>query len=383
MKDISGMPPYSNRGAQNTWSKSLTACVDWLQVTFKTIQNPYDVIDLLGLEHTDFTSFETGKYGFNSHIRFGHIAIYFGENFDFVHLEISGQGCREYEQYKKHDWSVFIGMILMLDVNITRLDLAIDDTKGYFSFSTIKKKIKEEQVRSKFKTARVLEEYQLSDGENLGTTVYFGSPQSMIQVRIYDKLKEKIKKGQPIEEGMKKWIRTEVQLRDDRALIAAQIISRTSDSQLGSHIAGILKRYITFVDRTSDSNKSRWPMSKFWEKFLGDVEELPLTLIAPDSTIQKTKHWIDKSVVASFATLMEAYDYNPAFIRQMLQEGGSKMKKKHENMLARYRKEKGLSISGNTESRNELIKRLSLMEQELKKDLSLDNSPDQDPNPNY
>lgn len=382
MKDISGMPPYSNRGAQNTWSKSLTACVDWLQVTFKTIQNPYDVIDLLGLEHTDFTSFETGKYGFSFHLRYGHIAIYFGENFDFVHLEMTGQGCREYEEYKKHDWSVFIGMILLLDVNITRLDLAIDDKKGYFSFSTIKKKIKEEQVRSKFKSARILEEFQLSDGQTLGTTVYFGSPQSMIQVRMYDKLKEKLKKGQPVDEGLKKWIRTEIQLRDERAYIAAKIISENQDADLGSHIAGILKRYITFVDRSSDSNKSRWPISKFWDKFLGDVQELPLTLIAPDSSIQKTETWIDKSVVASLDTLLEAHDYNPNFIVSLIQEGGKKRKKKHENMLARFRKERGLSQDGNTEIRNKLIKTLSLMDQEIKKDLHLDYSQDIDPNPN-
>jgi phage replication initiation protein len=352
--------------------KGLTACVDWLQVTFKTVQNPYDVIDLLSLEPGDFIFFENGKYGFPYHLRFGHIAIYYSDELEFVHLEITGQGCREYEQYKVTDWSVFLGLILMLDVNITRLDLAIDDTKGYFSFRTIKSKIKTEQVRSKFKTAKVVEEFQLSDGSNLGTTCYFGSPQSMIQVRIYDKLKERLNKNKSVDSSIDKWIRTEIQLRDERAYIAAKVISESPDSMLGTHIQGILKRYMNFVDKDkNDSNRSRWPVSKFWEKFLGDVEELPLTMIAPEASIQKTKDWISNSVVASFETLLDANNYNVDLIIDMIQSGSLKRKKKHENMLARYRKEKQIDGDIITDKRNDLLQKLITLKNNNKKDSHL------------
>lgn len=74
------LPPYPNRGVQNTLQSGLRACVDWLQVTFKNIKNLQEIFDVLGLDSEDFIEFENGKYGYHSHVRFGHIAIYYSSN---------------------------------------------------------------------------------------------------------------------------------------------------------------------------------------------------------------------------------------------------------------------------------------------------------------
>jgi phage replication initiation protein len=360
------LPPYTNRGVENTREDSLTACVDWLQVTFKAVGNPNKIIDLLGMDQVDFLPFENGKYGYSFHLRHGHIAIYF--NIDTLeddyqpscHLEMSGQGCREFEQVGKYDWSTFLGLVLMLDVNITRLDLAIDDKKGYFTFAKLKKKLKQRfdednnpytEVRSRFHTAKIFESFRLADGENLGTTIYFGSPSSEIQVRIYDKLKQILHKNvstkdkkarEELEEQMKHiktWIRTEMQLRDERAIMAASILANhQSDEKIGEQIKGHLKNYINFVDfNPNDKNKSRWKVSDFWTRFLDDVEKLPLTQKSPDVSIEKAKDWIEKSVVANFNTVLEAYDYNAELVVNFLVAGMQKQKKKHLNMLKTFR----------------------------------------------
>ncbi|MGG1310896.1 replication initiation factor domain-containing protein [Bacillus smithii] len=335
-------PPYANRGVENTCPSGLRALVDWVSVTFKNVTSPYDIIDLLGLKIDDFIEFDSGKYGFDSHLRFGHIAIYYytvpkAEN--YIHLEVTGQGCREFEQFSKYDWITMLGLFLMLDVNITRFDIAIDDFKGYFSFKQLVRKIKKAEVRSRFRDARIMEKVKLADGETAGMTIYFGSPKSDVNIRIYDKYQERISNGYDIVEGIDKWIRTEIQLRDTRALTAVYELVNNIYS-VGSTVQGILRNYVLFVDNNGDKNKSRWPVSRFWEKFLGDVGPLKLSQVAPDMTIQRMKKWFEDSVSASFATLLEAFDNDMNLVREFLEMGKKKMTKKHEDVLNRYKKER-------------------------------------------
>lgn len=333
------LPPYTNRGVENTVQNGLRACVDWLQVTFKSVRSPEEITQVLGLDFNDFTHFETGKYGYTYHYRFGHIAIYYSYEIDNLHLEISGQGCREYEEFGKYDWITLLGLILMLDVNITRLDYAIDDFKGYFTFEQIIKKVKKGHVRSRFRKARVLEDIELNDGSTVGTTVYFGSPKSDILVRFYDKLHERLSAGKEIHDGIEVWNRIEVQMRDDRAKIAAFELVENFES-IGTTVQGILRNYILFCDpKDNDSNKSRWPISKFWLKFLDNVAPLKLSKVAPDMTLERVKGWFEHSVVSNFALLMEAFDNNPEMVQDWIQKGKDKQKKKHENMLKRFKKE--------------------------------------------
>lgn len=363
---IDVLPPYSNRGVENTLQSGLRACVDWLQVTFKNVQNLQQIIDILGLDMEDFTEFENGKYGYHSHIRFGHIAIYYSSDLEHFHLEISGQGCREYEQFGTHDWVTLLGLILMLDVNITRFDIAIDDFKGYFTFPQLIKKIKKGHVRSRFRKARIQESVELNDGSTAGTTIYFGSPKSEIQVRIYDKLQERLSAGKTLEDGVEVWNRTEIQLRDKRALTAAFELVENIYS-VGPLVQGILRNYVLFCNpKGEDTNKSRWDISKFWLKFLDNVEPLKLSQVAPDMTIEKVKNWFEHSVTPNFSLLMEAFDNDEQLIMDWIKEGKEKQKKKHTNMLKRFNKEKN-KISESLEVRKGKIMKSFLPEGKVHK----------------
>ena len=356
------LPPYSNRGVVNTTRNGLRACVDWLQVTFKSVKNVQDIFDLLGLDFDDFTLFETGKYGYDSHYRFGHISVYFfsypRQDLPTFHLEITGQGCREYEQFGKYDWITLLGLLLMLDVNITRFDLAIDDFEGYFTFKQLIKKIKKGHVRSRFRKARIMEDVVLNDGTTAGTTIYFGSAQSEIQVRIYDKLQERIAQGKTIQEGIEVWNRTEIQMRDKRALTAAFELVENIYS-LGVEVQRILRNYVLFCDpKENDTNKSRWPISKFWLKFLDNVEPLALSQVAPDVTIEKVKDWFENSITPNFALLMEAFDNNGQLVLEWIKKGKDKQKKKHKNILKRYQKEQRETNLFLEEKRAQIRKRI-------------------------
>lgn len=340
------LPPSTNRGVENTYQGGLRACVDWLQVTFKNVARLQDIADLLGLDFKDFTEFHTGKYGYNSHLRCGNIAIYFncGDNFHnvsdyYFHLEMTGQGCREWEENSSYDWVTFLGLILMLQVNITRLDLAVDDFQDHFRVKTVIDKAKRGHVRSKFKKARRIEEYDLKEGQVTGATCYFGRPQSDIQVRFYDKYLEREGKGKTIESGLNTWVRTEIQLRDKRAQTAAyELVNNIADT--GKLVKGILSQYINFLVPSKDSNKARWKICKWWLDFLGDVEKVRLAQVAPDRTVEKVRAWVEKSVAPSLFLLVQAYKDDPDLLAEILEEGASRFNKKHLNMLMRFIKER-------------------------------------------
>lgn len=364
MLEKNSVPPYTNRGAQNTSGGGLRACVDWLQVTFLGTSNPLDVITVLGMNERDFETKEVGKFGYKFHMRNGHLAIYYSDDLPHCHLEITGQGCREYESRKIYDWTELLGMILMLDrVNITRLDLAVDDFQGYFKIQTLYQKLRRSHARSKFKTYRYMTKGKISERVVSGHTVYLGDPSSRLMIRFYDKLLERLSKGVEVEEGLVCWNRTEIQLRDERAKMAAVMIA-LEEENIGSLISGILRNYINFVNPKKnkkgeiDSNKSRWPISDFWLAFTNAAEPIKLTQVAPDRTIESTKDWYEKQITPTMALLLEAYGDNQDMLDRWIKEGSERYSDRHKEMLKRFREEKQLTDDILSEKRKNIKEKL-------------------------
>lgn len=321
--------------------KSLNACVDWLQVTFKRVQDLHEIMSVLRLSYDTFTEIENGKYGYDSQLRFGHIAIYYNQFRTTemgVHLELTGQGCREYEDYVDCGFNYLLPALFQHEINVTRFDIAVDDRSGYFTVAQLERKVKEGFVKSKFKKARGISEYKISDGSELGKTLYFGSPSSDLQVRFYDKKEEMISKKRFIADDLNSWVRTELQLRRENAFQAALKFVE-SNGRLQDIALGILKNYITFCNKTNDTNKNRWTVSKFWAKFLHDVELITITKEAPEVSIEKSKDWFENSITPTFAVLMKAFNSDTDMLNEWYRKGLSKMSPKHENMLKRFQYE--------------------------------------------
>ena len=352
-------PRYSNTGVLCTSESPLRACVDWVSVTFRTLHNPHDIIALLGLESELFTSLDYGNGFYSKQLRFGNIQVFYDHNTTpSVHLNISGQGCREYEQTFKNgaDWSWVFALFLNWDIHFTRLDLAIDDFKGYFTLNQIVKKIKKAELTSKFRKARNLEEYLLKDGSTIGQTIYFGK--SEVMIRFYNKYFERVANGFTVQDDITFWNRYEIQLRDDRADSAAVMIANNS-VELGSFIKGIMYNYIDFkTPSETDTNKRRWKTAKFWKTFLDDCGKIPLSQVAPDKTIEKSELWLNKSVAPTLAMIYKAYDYNDKLINDLLKEGLERLEDKHEDMITRFKI--------NTKHKQELFEKLR---EEKKKEL--------------
>lgn len=342
MRGLNGMPPYTNREAQHTLDNDLRACVDWLQVTLHSVTVEQLITDILGLENEEFSGFRKGKYGYKGSLHFGNIGIYFNGNEDMgIHLELSGQGCREYEALELYTWKQLFQILIDHEANFTRLDVAIDDFKGYFNIKGLVRKIKNRELISKFKNAIRIENIDIETGESKGNTIYYGGASSRIQIRMYEKDHERTMKGFDLEEDLTAWNRTEIQARNERAQKIAGLIAEREDNEMeiGKVVSGILKYYMRFVVKGEDENRSRWKTAPFWLKFIGDVEALKLTEVAPDRTVEKTVNWIDKQVSPSLAILFEAFEGDMELLKHFIVDGSKRLKEQDYAMIERFKAE--------------------------------------------
>ena len=365
LKDTSIMnvPPYTNRGAQNTSETGLTSCVDWFSCTFHEEDSVRDIIRILGFQGNEFEfkNMPRGNYGYNNIVNFNGIKImYNGREGMGIHVEMSGAACRVFEKYSNLEWVDLFRRVTKHErvyANITRLDLAIDDTKGYFRIPTLIKYLKAGHVTSLFKSVKRISNIMIKTGEEKGYTLYFGRPDSRIQVRFYEKNIEQVMKGKEIPEDCTIWNRTEIQARDERAHAFATLLA-TTNLNLGQIVAGTLRNYISFRragyvkgKQSLDSNKSRWDLAPFWIKFLGDAEKVKLTTKPIPASIERKYTWVDKSVKKTLAMLAFAFPEDSDYmLKNFIQEGYEKIEDEDWDLIKEFR--------GNNKSLDELIKEI-------------------------
>lgn len=245
--------------------------IDWFTFTIRasTVEN---VKALIGMAHSAI-KWEVlgGCNGYPESIYYNGVRIMYGATEDMgICVNMSGQGCRSYESFGANDWTYLFSVLCRLresdTVNVTRLDLAFDDHNDVLDIFRIKQDTLDGyftgKVRKKF-----LEESYVGDVYT-GLSLYYGSPQSNIRCRIYDKAAER---GLEDEH----WIRVELQLRKGNAMTAVQHID--SGLAVGTVFSGVLRNYIQFREPNDlDSNKSRWDLADYWAAFLDGV--VPMTL---------------------------------------------------------------------------------------------------------
>ncbi|OBZ15169.1 hypothetical protein A8L34_29585 [Bacillus sp. FJAT-27264] len=299
----------------------LISLVDWVGVTLKTIPitgvdgdremhsrrdiRLEDIYNLLAIPESEFREMPRGLLGYSKQMACGDIRILYAGKSDMgFHVQMSGQGCRQYESYWSLGWEAFFERLYDADAEFARLDLAVDDIRHnddppYFDVADLDSRNRAGLCRSKWRKAQPMSTVQLSDGESKGHTIYYGSKQSDIMLRIYEKDHEREAAEMELEEDLTAWNRIEIQLRNDRAM--ATVRHMLSGIPSGEIIFGLLSNYINYVDRTPDSNKARWPISEWWLEFLNDAAKLRLSGRAPDKTIPSKKNWLDNQVSATQA----------------------------------------------------------------------------------
>lgn len=286
--------------------KELSIKIDYLSIIFenlsadklirKVLRLPIDyfMIHKAKVKHKDYTHL----YQFGTVRVYGDRQLKDGRQEAGCYLILSGQGCDDYYSFLqtlKHTYSDFFSTCLQIvgrgNFHLTRLDIAIDDKNDipYFTVEQIKRKCLKDEFVSKSKSYRFSES---SFDEATAKTVYIGDGKSNISYRFYDKDKEQAGKYQLPYEEIGNWKRTELQLRDEVAHSFAMLMCETFEG-LGNLAFDLLSSSLRVVtDDKTQSNKSRWKTSRFWERFLGAVKPLKLKIEKPDSSLQETQKWL-------------------------------------------------------------------------------------------
>lgn len=237
---------------------------DWLTVSCQD-EDPQVWVQLLGMESASWEDLGHGLNGYRKGLYYGSILIlYDGLPGMGCCLNMSGQGCRTFEEYGSGDFDGLFELFRDNDCfHVSRLDVAFDDHSGILDIQQIYRDTDDQQFVSKFRKCRL--EKDFTDGRP-GITVYHGSKKSDILVRIYDKAAER---GLPEDQH---WVRVELQLRDDRAAAFA-----FDPSPIGVLFRGVLVNYVRYVDDPGgDSNRWRWPMKAYWQQLIEEVGRIRL-----------------------------------------------------------------------------------------------------------
>ena len=335
-------PRYCNTGAENTCRIGLSACVDWLQVTFKNEILLSKILDLLGMKKKDF--FESnGRFGYAKGLYFDGIMVLYRphSNEMGIHLQISGTGCRILEQKEGFNWIDFFKQINDygeregIEINVSRLDIALDDRQGIFSIKEAIKKVKRGELTSRFKKAIRIETIDIETGASEGNTIYFGRATSDIRIRMYEKnyeIKYKYKDANIDENEV--WNRVELQLRNDRATNMFKILVHKQDHDFAKEVKGVLMTYLQFRTRSKDSNKARWPIWRKWDRFIGEVEKIKLTSSEPEKNLISSYLHVEKQ----YSALLAAFERAGLSVDLLLQAGEEKLSEKHLMKIEAYKK---------------------------------------------
>ena len=232
--------------------------VDWLTFT-SHVDSITTILDLLGLSDVEFSECAHGRNGYKSMLTFQNISIlYDGREGMGICVDMSGTGCRVFEEYSSVTWDSLFDILLSEgnSYNITRLDAAFDDHSGILDIDVLRDDTDDHHYVSRSRTWEV-------DYGSSGTTIYHGSKKSDMLIRIYDKAAE-----QELDEH---WIRVELQMRDQNASgFAASVIAHT----LGTSFLGVLHNYLRYVTPAADSNMARWPETDYWRNLCQDIMKI-------------------------------------------------------------------------------------------------------------
>lgn len=302
--------------------------IDW--ITFTTRSWSVDQIKMaLCLSSQTWDNAEYGRYGYKSLQVFNGVSLLYDGRLNEdgiddmgVCCEISGQGCRSLETFGHINWLIFLEWLINPDndFKITRLDLAYDDHTGILDKLRLKLDTDDGNYRSKFRS------WEIRYGSK-GFSIYHGSKQSQVMIRIYDKAAER-----GLLDGTH-WIRVEIQMRDENAFGAVQ--AYVSDHHIGSVFGGILATYLVYCEESEDSNKSRWPVADYWQHLIQDADRIHIAAKpGVEYNVFRMEAFIRDTAGGALQTWIQIFGLDS--LPEVLKKRKSKMNPRHKLVLDQY-----------------------------------------------
>lgn len=301
---------------------------DWLTFTSR-IHSLTGVIELLGLIDIKFENMK-GRYCYQERLNFGGINIMYNGREDMgICVEMSGQGCREFETYGNGDYQAIFDLINehwnkdseKREMNISRLDVAYDDFVGLLDLNYLMMAAQKGEYVSRCKDIEVIY-------SNKGCSVCHGSRlQSSVYIRIYDKKMERKR------DDLEHWVRCEIKLKDDTA---RGFIKLSND--ICKNYFDVLNNYLRYVVPSDNTtNKSMLMTSPEWLQFIESWETVSI-FDKPGAVynISKLDGYINNQLSGALTTYIDVVGVT-TFVKNLRESrAGKKLNPKYQQIQKQY-----------------------------------------------
>lgn len=299
--------------------------IDWIEYTYLSASDVDNAISIIGLDMLSPMPLPRGAYGYKEQYidtLTGIRILAEGQQSMGTHVIISGKSCRALEALNVD----IIELIVALEsdaYNITRIDIALDIYNNVNIMDNIISAHKEGSFKSKWRSSKVIES---TKGGVTATTIYYGSRQSEIMCRIYDK---------QLESGTEyAWVRIELEIKKEYAKSIAELLMV---ERLADIYSGLLNNYLTYLERR-ENNVTRSKPAKWWRALIDDSRRISLYNAPEIKSYEEIKEWLIKSIGPSLVTVLMA-EQGSDVINKMISHGQNQLKEKHKTIITRGQKQ--------------------------------------------
>jgi len=307
--------------------------LDWLSTTFRpTSDDALDVAQVqlavslaMGCELGDWVQLEHGTHGYRfAMLGPGGARLDWGApGRDDFHVSLPGKACQAAGGVRMQQYARYV---VAHRGSVTRLDLAMDDYGRTVTPADFRVAITGPDVVTHAKRWRAIEGGTVREGSQpTGATCYLGSPQSRVQLRVYDKGLES--------QGKQDCIRHELQLRDEPAQAVLQELA--GGRNWGETWASHLVRFVDFRHPAAgDTNKTRWERVPWFQALVGLADKALAYLPKPEKTMARVLSWLKHSIAPSLALAVEFWQGDLGELVALLDYGRGQLKPRHRRILA-------------------------------------------------
>lgn len=359
-KSVLSEPSYTNRRVTRQ-KDSLTALIDWCQITVKDVDLFAVITDILKIPLSLMELQNKGK-GIAGHelvAGFDNIKILKPTGkmqYNGFQILMSGSGCRNYENFlviNKETWFDFFARVCQYHVNFPRIDLAIDDHKPYLNITELIRLTKQGLISSQLRNYSENASGELSESTPVhkGNTLYLGSSNSDFRIVFYEKGYEQAEKfGKELDLN---WNRYELRFRQERAnKVVQELIARRDVAEIAMSVLNGKIRFLEQPENKSTSRKRLYPTYPPWELFMQDIEKIKLTIQPQKKTLNSIWNWLESSVAPSLKLFSKIRELDNCDYIQVLIEQ-AKMNDTQIKIYEDYKKSSKLPIIERSYSDNE------------------------------
>jgi phage replication initiation protein len=358
--------------------------IDWLSFSVKNYdEEPKNTLDenlleLLGYDFAEeFSQDISGKNFYNRGATLGnYVNVFWNDYTDTknpvrrnssatMNVVFTGQGSTDLALRNDNDWIKIFKILTTYEprnkpkpkneaevkpsINITRIDIALDDYDGLVKFDDIEKKLKKGHYRSSKRSYNIVKTSDQT-GQKLGETIYLGNARTSsgsrgnVYARFYDKLAQYREKNQlatsDVREywqktGKEIWQRYEISFSKGytNSIIEAILNGESIDKIFKTSLRSLLE---ILTPRGTDTNKNRWYKTKWWEDFLQYDDRKGFDLPERDVMLAETLEWLRVAVLPSL-NVMEKIGQERGFdIYDLLRKARkpSELSKKQSRLIA-------------------------------------------------